>query len=212
MEEVKLIQGDCLELMKGIPDNSIDMVVTDPPYRLVGGGCTNKTKKDGIFDRENVSSGKPEVYRVLKPGTHCYIFINGRNLKGLQEAAEKAGFQFQNLLAWRKQNKTANRYYMNQLEFTLLLRKGKARTINNRGTSNCLDVPNIIGTKNHPTEKPVELMQILVENSSQPGETVLDPFMGTGATGVVCAATGRKFIGIELDQGYFEIAKRRMGQ
>ena len=117
-----------------------------------------------------------------------------------------------NLLAWRKQNKTANRYYMNQLEFILLLRKGKARTINNRGTSNCLDVLNIIGTKNHPTEKPVELMQILVENSSQPGETVLDPFMGTGATGVACVATGRKFIGMELDQDYFHIAGRRMGQ
>lgn len=223
MEEVKLIQGDCLELMKGIPDNSIDLVVTDPPYRLVKGGCTNKKPKDGIFCRENVTSGKlfkhndlpfsawlPEVYRVLKPGTHCYIFINGRNLFRLQTEAEKAGFQFVNLLAWRKQNKTANRYYMNQLEFILLLRKGRARTIHNRGTSNCLDVPNIIGTKNHPTEKPVELMQIMVGNSSQPGETVLDLFMGTGATGVACVATGRKFIGMELDQDYFQIAKRRM--
>lgn len=225
MEPIQLMRGDCLELMKAIPAGSVDLVVTDPPYRLVSGGCTNRTKKDGIFCRENVSSGKlfqhndlpfsawlPAVYRVLKPGTHCYIFINGRNLFGLQEAAEKAGFQFQNLLAWRKQNKTASRYYMKQLEFILLLRKGKARTIHNRGTSNCLDVPNIIGTKNHPTEKPVELMQILVENSSQPGETVLDPFMGTGATGVACVATGRKFIGMELDRDYFEIASRRMGQ
>jgi site-specific DNA-methyltransferase (adenine-specific) len=128
----------------------------------------------------------------------------------LQAEAEKAGFQFVNLLAWRKQNKTPNRYYMKQLEFILLLRKGRARSINNMGTGNCLDVPNIIGKKTHPTEKPVELMQILVENSSQPGETVLDPFMGTGSTGVACVNTGRGFIGMELDQGYFEIARRRI--
>ena len=101
---------------------------------------------------------------------------------------------------------------MKQLEFILLLRKGKARNINNMGTGNLLDVPNLIGNKMHPTEKPVELVQIFVENSSQPGETVLDPFMGVGGVGVACVNTGRKFIGMELDQGYFEIAKRRMGQ
>ena len=223
MEEIKLMQGDCLELLGCIPAGSVDLVVTDPPYRLVPGGCTNKTEKDGIFCRENASSGKlfqyndlpfsawlPDVYRVLKPGTHCYIFINGRNLVGLQAEAEKAGFQFVNLLVWKKQNKTASRCYMNQLEFILMLRKGRAKSINNKGTSNCLEVKNIIGTKNHPTEKPVELMQILVENSSQPGETVLDPFMGTGATGVACVVTGRRFIGMELDRDYFQIAKKRI--
>lgn len=225
MEEIKLMQGDCLELMKGIPDGSIDLVVTDPPYRLIPGGCTNKKAKDGIFCRENVTTGKlfqhndlpfsawlPDVYRVLKPGTHCYIFINGRNLHELQTEAEKAGFRFVNILVWKKHNKTASRYYMNQLEFVLLLRKGKAKTINNPGCSNCLNVRNLFGNKMHPTEKPVELVQIFVENSSQPGETVLDPFMGVGGVGVACVNTGRKFIGMELDQGYFEIAKRRMGQ
>ena len=240
MEDIKLMQGDCLELMKQIPDNSVDLLVTDCPYKIVAGGCSGARKDNcgGIFRKvssrwvkkgqDDVADVKrngklfkhndilfsawlPEVYRVLKPGTHCYIFISGRHIMELQTEAEKAGFQFVNLLAWRKQNKTPNRYYMKQLEFILLLRKGRARSINNMGTGNCLDVPNIIGKKNHPTEKPVELMQILVENSSQPGETVLDPFMGTGATGVACVATGRKFIGMELDQDYFQIAKRRMG-
>lgn len=241
MEEINLMYGDCMELLKSIPDNSVDLVVTDCPYKIVAGGVSGKRDDNcgGIFGKcssrwvkkgqddvdEAVRKGKlfqhndlpfsawlPAVYRVLKPGTHCYIFISGRHIMELQTEAEKAGFQFVNLLAWRKQNKTPNRYYMKQLEFILLLRKGKARSINNMGTGNCLDVPNIIGTKNHPTEKPVELMQILVENSSQPGETVLDPFMGTGATGVACVATGRKFIGMELDYYYFRIAERRMGQ
>lgn len=223
-DEIKLMHGDCVALMKDLPDNSVDLVVTDPPYRLISGGCTNKKPKDGIFCRENVSSGKlfehndlpfsawlPEVYRVLKPGTHCYIFISGRHVMELQMEAEKAGFQYVNLLVWKKQNKTVNRYYMYQLEFILLLRKGKARTINNRGTSNLLDVPNLIGNKLHPTEKPVELVQIFVENSSLPGETVFDPFMGAGGVGVACVNTGRRFIGMELGQNYFEISEKRTG-
>ena len=99
---------------------------------------------------------------------------------------------------------------MQQLEFILLLRKGKARNINNMGTSNCLEIPNIIGKKKHPTEKPVDLMQIFIENSSNVGDTVLDLFMGAGSTGVACINTNRNFIGIEIDKEYFDIAKQRI--
>ena len=87
-----------------------------------------------------------------------------------------------------------------------MLRKGKAKNINNLGTKNILRVPNIIRNKKHPTEKPVELMQILVENSSKEGEVVLDPFMGVGGVGVACMKSGRDFIGIEIDEKYFGIA------
>lgn len=251
---VKLIQGDCLEALKNIPDESIDLVVTDCPYKIVAGGVTIEERKDetkGILRKRAISDGTacsnkwikkdlddvpcavrsgkmfkhneisfsawlPEIYRVLKRGSHCYIMINGRSLKDLQTAAEQAagkkkkGFQFVNLLAWRKNNKTPNKYYMQQLEFVLLLRKGKARNINNMGTSNCIDVPNIIGKKKHPTEKPVELMSIFVENSSDVGDVVLDPFMGSGSTGVACVNAGRNFIGIELDKQYFDIASQRI--
>jgi site-specific DNA-methyltransferase (adenine-specific) len=75
-----------------------------------------------------------------------------------------------------------------------------------------LRVKNKIGRKYHPTEKPVELMQILIENSTQPFDTVLDPFMGSGSTGVAAHSTGRNFIGIELDDTYYEIAKNRIGE
>ena len=106
--------------------------------------------------------------------------INPRNLKELQQSAEDAGFIFQNLIVWDKGNSVPNKYYLNAYELILMLRKGKAKNINNMGTKNILRVPNIIRTKKHPTEKPAELMQILVENSSNPGDTVLDPFMGVG--------------------------------
>lgn len=229
---IDLRQGDCLEIMKDIPDNSIDLVVTDCPYHIVSGGCANIPRKDepsGIFNRrnaftqKNAKSGKlfdnneiefkdwlPDLYRILKEGTHCYIMINARNLKELQQEAENVGFKYQNILVWKKNNATPNRYYLNNCEFILMLRKGKARNINNMGTKNVLDIPNIIGKKKHPTEKPVELMKILIENSSNKNDVVIDPFMGVGATGIACKELNRNFIGIELDEKYFEIAKKRI--
>lgn len=230
---VVLLKGNCLELMKDIPNESIDLIVTDCPYHIVSGGCTNVKRDDepsGIFNRrnaftqKNAKSGKlfdnndiefkewlPDLFRILKNNSHCYIMINARNLKELQQEAENVGFKFQNILVWRKNNATPNRYYLNNCEFILMLRKGKARNINNMGTKNVLDIPNIIGKKKHPTEKPVELMKILIENSSNKNDIVIDPFMGVGATGVACVNTNRKFIGIELDENYFNIAKERIG-
>ncbi len=101
---------------------------------------------------------------------------------------------------------------MQAAEYILLFRKGAARNINNMGTKTVISVPNIIGTKDHPTEKPVELMRIFIENSSDSGNIVLDPFMGSGSTGVACMETGRRFIGIEIDETYFRKAHARIKQ
>ena len=222
----KLILGDCLERMKEIPDNSIDMVLTDCPYKIVSGGRSGKGQKDGgIFNLENVNvkSGKmfkhntikfsewlPDVFRVLKEKSHCYIMINGRNLSKLQVEAEKTGLKFQNLLLWEKNNVTINRYYMQKCEFILMLKKGGSKTINNTGTPNILKHNNIIGNKTHPSEKPIDLLEVMIGNSSLEGETVLDLFMGSGSTGVACKNLNRNFIGIEKDREYFRIAKQRI--
>ena len=224
---VNLLQGDCLELLREIPDNSVDCIVTDPPYKIVSGGCTNKGNMatTGCLKQnsEAVRHGKmfkhndiafvewlPDVFRVLKHDSHCYIMINGRNISDLQRECEKAGFKYQNLLIWNKGNVTPNKWYMNQCEFILMLRKGKAKNIRNMGTTTLLTVPNIIGKKLHPTEKPPSLLEILINNSTEEGQTVLDPFMGSGATGVACVRAGRNFIGMELDQNYFQIAQKRI--
>ena len=140
------------------------------------------TRQGKLFKHNDIkfSEWLPEVYRVLKTGTHCYVMINPRNLKELQQAAEDAGFKFQQLIVWDKGNTTPNKYYLNAYELVLMLRKGPAKNINNLGTKNILKVPNIVRVKKHPTEKPAELMQILVENSTNPGDIVLDPFMGVG--------------------------------
>lgn len=228
---IDLMQGDCLEVMKTIPDESIDLILTDCPYHIISGGCTNIPRKDepsGIFNRrntftqKNAKNGKlfdfndiefkewlPEAYRVLKNNSHIYIYINARNLKELQQTAENVGFKFQNIIIWNKGNSTPNRYYLNAYEMILMLRKGSAKNINNMGTKNIIDIKNIRG-KTHPTEKPVELNKIFISNSTNENETVLDMFMGTGSCGIACKELNRNFIGIELDEKYFEIAKQRI--
>lgn len=221
--ELKLLQGDCLELMQSIPDCSVDLVVSDVPYHIISGGCTNNAvyfesiptnvyaKQGKIFKHNDIefSEWLPSVYRVLKDNSHCYFMVNGRNLKDLQTEAEKVGFKYQNLLVWDKGNCTPNRYYLNACEFILFLRKGNAKNINNLGSKTIISIPNV-RNKSHPTEKPVDLMKILIENSSNENDIVLDMFMGSGSTGVACKNTNRNFIGIELDKNYFEIAKRRI--
>lgn len=231
--------ADCLDVLKTIENESVDCVITDCPYRIVQGGCTTDVEKKsrysetgGIFQKhrgmsvdhiEHARQRKifehndiefkewlPEVYRVLKNDTHCYVMINPRNLKELWDEAEKAGLEFQNILIWDKGNATPNKYYMGAYEMILMLRKGGAKNINNMGTTNILRVPNITGDKVHPTEKPSALMKILVENSTKEGEVVLDPFMGSGSTGIACKELKREFIGIEIDQKYFDIAKERI--
>lgn len=189
-----------------------------------GTSCSNKwLKKDDekyiscvkqgkMFEHNDIkfSEWLPEVYRVLKQNTHCYIMINSRNLMKLQQEAEKVGFDFQNLLVWKKQNCTPSQFYMQNAEFILLLRKGKARYINNLGTKTVLDIPNIIGNKLHPTEKPVDLMRIMVENSTNENDVVLAPFMGSGSTGIASKITNRDFIGVEIDKIFFDTAKKRI--
>ena len=248
-ENITLYNADCMEVMKGIDGESIDLIVTDCPYKIISGGITIEERKDepsGIFQRRAKSDGTncsnkwlkkdenaiisaakkgtmfthnditfkewlPEIYRVLKNKAHCYIMINSRNLKDLQVEAEKVGFKFQNLLVWDKGNVTPNQYYMGGYELILMLRKGGAKPINNMGTSNIIKIPNIIGKKHHPTEKPIGLMELYITNSSKENDIVLDPFMGSCSTGVACLNTNRKFIGIEIDEHYFNIAKSRIG-
>lgn len=247
----KITCADCLDILARLPDQCVDLVCTDCPYRITTGGvttglygnlredtprgvlfrgcgrCAKKWETAGQFDEnyENVKSGKmfdnndikfeewlPEIYRVLKDKTHCYIMVNGRNLAELQRQAEKVGFVYQNLLVWEKGNATPNKFYLNACEFILMLRKGGERWINNMGQKTVLKVPNIIGNKNHPTEKPVELMEVLIANSTNENDLVLEPFAGSGSTCIACKKLKRRFIGIELDPKYCDVAQKRLEQ
>lgn len=222
-----LLNQDVREVFKTIPDNSIDLVVTDPPYKTTSrgnagtsGGMLQKeiNKKGQVFKHNNIKPQEyiPELYRVLKDGSHCYIMTNHVNLQEMINVATESGFKFVKCLIWDKGNKIMGQYYMSSFEYILFLRKGKAKRINNCGTADILRVPNIKlkgedGKNLHDTEKPVELMKIMIDNSSNEGDIVFDPFMGIGSTGVACLELNRRFIGVELDEQYFPIAKYRNG-
>ena len=223
MSKVELYQGDCLEVMKEIEDNNVDIVITDPPYKTITGGRNNgrNTKRpkgilnenNGLFEHQDIkiSSWMPEIYRILKDGSHCYIFTNVLNLQEMLDEASKAGFKLHNILVWEKNNCTPSQYYMKNCEYVLFLRKGKAKWINNIGSSKTVHkFNNIIGNKLHPTEKPVDLLEYYLLNSSEPNDIVFDPFMGSGSMGEVAIKNDRRFIGIELDPSYFQIAKNRI--
>lgn len=152
----------------------------------------------------------PLVYPKLKNGCHAYFMVNGYNLKELQVEAEKAGFIYQNLLVWLKNNLTPNKFYMKKTEFILMLRKGRQRYINDMGMSNVFQYPNILGNKFHPTEKPVELMKDLIRQSTNENDIVLDPFMGSGSTCLAAKELNRQYVGFEINQKYYDIAEKRL--
>ena len=221
MSKIELMKGDCLELMKSIPDGSVDLCVSDIPYKLTGGGKgdgANSKRPKGILEDNSqlmkvpkFEDWLPELYRVMKSGTHLYLMCNFKNLNDLMNKSLAVGFKHINLLVWEKNNCTPSQFYMKNCEYTLLLRKGSSKYINDIGGSKTVHkFNNIIGNKVHPTEKPEELMKFYIENSSNEGDTVLDPFLGSGTTGVAALNTNRKFIGVEMEEKYFDIGASRM--
>lgn len=227
-DRVKSFNDDVLEIMKLMDNESVDLIVTDPPYRTTsrggngnsGGMCKKKEFKSGkVFTHNTIKPQEyiPEFYRILKEGTHCYIMTNHVNLYEILTVAQDCGFHFIKSLVWNKGNKIMGQAYMSQFEYILFFRKGKFKKINKCGTSDILEVPNKKqkdedGKNLHDTEKPVELMRILVENSSQENDIIFEPFMGIGATVVASLELNRRCIGVELDDKYFSIAKDRVEQ
>ena len=223
---IDLIHGDCRDILKTFSDCSIDLVVTDPPYKMnhSTGGCTNigmKNKWNGNIKAGNTvmdfdtsiefSEWIPEIYRVLKDKCNAYIFVNDKNMQELLNVALNVGFKLSNILIWQKNNATPNRYYMKSCEFVVFLYKTNARVINNMGTKTLSLVKNISGkNKLHPTEKPIELLEQYITNSSNEGDWILDPFFGSCSTGKACQNTNRNFYGIEKMLKHFLVGQDRI--
>ena len=209
-------------LLNKLPDECIDLVVTDPPYKLTSGGCKN-TKIGGICGNNKnkfISNGKVfkynniksidwfnELYRVLKNGSHCYIMCNDKHMQEYLNNAEKVGFKEVNILIWNKGMHTPTQYYMKCCEFILMFRKGKSKYINNMGSKTLINIKGLKGNKKHPSEKPIDLMEFLILNSSNENDIVLDPFMGVGSTILASIKNNRKYIGYEIDKKYYDIVE-----
>jgi site-specific DNA-methyltransferase (adenine-specific) len=239
MSDVKLWQGDCLELMKNIPDGSVDLVLTDPPYG------TTQNKWDSIVPFDDMWR---ELHRITKPNSAIVLFSQ---MPFGAELIHSNIREFRYEWVWHKTmptgflnaNRTPLRTHENILVFYRKLptynpqkwqgkpynaKSGVTKT-NNYGAyrtehhTDCsdgkrypVDVVKFNNGNNkerkHPTQKPVDLLEYLIRTYTNEGESVLDFTMGSGSTGVACVNTNRHFIGIELDKGYFDIAQQRINE
>ena len=221
--------GDCLEIMKDIPDKSIDLIVTDPPYDVSvtgGGGTINKVKKlnKSLEDlvEANITNGYDieilgeEFMRVMKE-PNIYLWCNKIQIpEYFKFYVDKHKCKF-DIICWHKTNAlpTYSNKYLSDTEYLLYFRKGKGKcfpkSYEDAKTYYIAPINHKDKEKyKHPTIKPLDITRKLIKNSSNENDVVLDPFMGSGTTGVSCKELHRNFIGIELDKTYFEIAKKRI--
>jgi site-specific DNA-methyltransferase (adenine-specific) len=214
---IKLMQGDCLERMKEIPDGSVDMVLTDPPYGMdfQSNRRVVKQKFAKIANDKNldwVDSFIGECYRVMSSNSAMYFFCSWHNVDYFKQAIERK-FKLKNMIVWVKNNHGSGDLkggYAPQHEIVFYACKGR---VLNRGKR----MPDVIYADKipssklvHPTEKNVQMLEVFIRQHTDQEMLILDPFMGSGTTGVACVNLCRSFIGIELDENYFKIAEARI--
>lgn len=214
-----LAQIDAVEFLRGLPDASVDLIAMDPAYesmekhRKVGTTTRLKHSKASsndwfkIFPDDRFEELFAEVYRVLKRNRHCYMMCDSDTMFVAKPIGEGVGFKFWKPIIWDKVAIGMGYHYRAQCERILFFEKGK-RKLNDLGRSDVIPVKRV--HKGYPTEKPVELLRILIENSTQPGELVVDPFMGSGSAGVAAVETGRRFMGTDICQEAIDITRQRM--
>lgn len=219
---------DCLEGLKNIPDGSVDLVVTDPPYFLSMGHAGSKknafaANSDMVNSNrtfQDLAIAKPfyqqlfrEFRRVLKPDGHFYFFTDWRGY-AFYFPIMCEELPVRNLIVWDKMSGPGSYY---AFAHELIIFGTAAAKLKNRGGTNVWRIKGFTsgakstdGEKVHPTQKPLELIEKIIQDSTDEGATVLDTFMGSGTTAVACLRTGRNYLGFELNERYFEIAQDRI--
>lgn len=234
MSEIQLFQGDCLELMKEIPDKSIDLICADLPYAVTQNKWDKLIPFDPLWGRYNriIKDNGAIVLFCQMPFTAELVHSNLKNFKYMWIWYKHYARNFLN--AKKQPLRTTENiavFYKNQCVYNPQMRKGEYRQKGNsskqRGcygkyepiktindTYYPTDILDFAGVPNselhHPTQKPIALLEYLIKTYTNEGDTVLDNVMGVGSCGVAACNTGRAFIGIELDPGYFQIAKERI--
>jgi site-specific DNA-methyltransferase (adenine-specific) len=218
-ERFQLGQSDAVSWLQGLPDESIDLVVTDPPYeslekhRAIGTTTRLKHSKASSNDWFAIFANArfPELFaqllRVLKRNRHLYLFCDAETMFVAKPMAEAAGFRFWKPLVWDKKTIGMGYHYRARYELILFFEKGKRR-LADLGVSDIIERPRIRG--GYPAEKPPEVAELLIRQSTEPGEVVIDPFMGSGSTGVAALRLGRRFLGNDLCAEARIIAEARL--
>jgi len=202
-----IVLGDCVEIMRQMPANSVDLILTDPPYLV------NYRDRDGRFIQNDVTADwlKPamaEAYRVLKQDRVAIMFYGWTRVDAFFEAWRSAGFQPVGHLVFFKTYSSKSRFFSYQHEQAYLLAKGRP-PLPKQPLADVMEMP-YSGNKLHPTQKPVAALAPLIRSFSLPGELVLDPFAGSGSSCAAALLTGRKYLGMELDTEHHAKACARM--
>jgi site-specific DNA-methyltransferase (adenine-specific) len=215
----ELSAQDAVAWLRERPAESIDLVITDPAYeslekhRAVGTTTRLKVSKASsnnwftIFPNARFGELFREVFRVLRPDTHFYLLCDAETMFVAKPEAEQAGFRFWKPLVWDKCSIGMGYHYRARYELILFFEKGKRR-LNDLGVPDIITVPRIRG--GYPAEKPAEVAEVLIGQSSQPEQVVADPFMGSGSVGVAARRLGRRFLGNDLNPEAVQIAAQRL--
>jgi site-specific DNA-methyltransferase (adenine-specific) len=210
---------DAVRWLRDQPSESIDLLITDPAYeslekhRAVGTTTRLKHSKASsndwfrIFPNARFGELFAEAYRVLRRNTHFYLLCDVETMFVARPEAEQAGFRFWKPLVWDKRTIGMGYHYRARYELILFFEKGKRR-LNDLGISDVLSVPRVHG--GYPAEKPVAVSEVLIGQSSQPGETIADPFMGSGSVGVAALRAGRRFLGNDINSEAVRLSAMRL--
>ena len=202
--ENQIVQGDCLEVLPQLPCESVDLVVTDPPY---GVRYTDRYGRTVANDDDlgPVLDSFPEIYRVLKRDTLCISFYGWNRIDAFFKAWRSAGFYPVGHIVWSKNYASSRGFLQNRHEQAYLLAKGRPA----KPAQPIADVRpwEYTGNGVHPTQKAPSILKPLIESFSQRDDLVLDPFSGSGSTLVAAAQCGRRFLGIELESRYCQYAR-----
>lgn len=208
MEKSPLIfHGDCITMLPQLPRESVGLVVTDPPYV-----CKYRDRNGRAVANDDhaewIAPAFREIYRVMAPDSFCVSFYGWQHVERFMQAWKGAGLEPVGHIVWQKGYASRLGHLAARHEQAFLLAKGKPRR-----AGKCL--PDVLpwtysGNPLHPTQKAVEVIEPLIKSFSQPGDLVLDPFLGSGTTGVAAALCGRRFAGIEMDPEHFATAQARV--
>ncbi|WP_086980781.1 DNA-methyltransferase [Vibrio aphrogenes] len=204
---MQVFKEDAVEWLSTLADASVDLVITDPPYeslekhRKIGTTTRLKVSKASsnqwfqIFPNERFESLLQEVFRVLKKNSHFYLFCDQETMFVIKPIAERVGFKFWKPIVWDKVTIGMGYHYRARHEYILFFEKGKRKL-------NDLGVPDILQSKRvyrgYPTEKPVDLLEVLISQSSTENELVMDPFFGSGSTLIAARKLNRNYIGCDI--------------
>ena len=202
----QIVTGDCVEVLKTFSEKSVDLVVTDPPYLVnYRDRCGRTIKNDG--GSPEFLSAFADLYRVLKPNSFCVCFYGWSRIDEFFSAWRQAGFRPVGHIVWQKEYASRTGFLQYRHEQAYLLAKG--HPVRPRKPLADVQPWEYSGNRAHPTEKAVSILAPVIRSFSKRGDVVLDPFAGSGSTAVASVLSGRRYIGIELEEHYCRLARKR---